>query len=61
MNNPMQMINEFNQFRSQFNGDPKQKVQELVASGQMSQQQLNQLQAKATEIVNLFRSMGIRF
>lgn len=61
MNNPMQMINAFNQFRSQFNGDPKQKVQELVASGQMSQQQLNQLQAKATEIVNLFRSMGIRF
>lgn len=61
MNNPMQMINAFNQFRSQFNGDPKQKVQELVASGKMSQQQLNQLQAKATEIVNLFRSMGIRF
>lgn len=46
--NPMQMIQKFNEFRKNFNGDPKAEVQRLVASGQMSQQQLNQLQSMAT-------------
>lgn len=37
------IINQFNQFQSTFQGDPKQKVQELLNSGQMSQEQFNQL------------------
>lgn len=48
MNNPMQMIQAFNQFKSQFNGDPKQAVMQLVQSGRMSQGQLNQLQSMAS-------------
>lgn len=60
MNDPMQMINAIREFKAQFAGNPQQKVQQLVASGQMSQQQLNLLQARATEIINMFRSMGIR-
>lgn len=41
------MINQFNAFRSSFQGDPKQKVQELLNSGQMTQQQFNQLSSIA--------------
>ena len=44
MNN---VINQFNQFQSTFQGDPKQKVQELLNSGQMSQEQFNQLSSMA--------------
>ena len=51
--NPLQNFAErFNQFRQTFQGDPRQKVEELLKSGQMSQEQFNQLYAKATEIYN---------
>ena len=48
-NNPMQMIQQFNQFKNSFTGDPKQAVMNLLQSGQMNQQQLDQLQAMAKE------------
>ena len=45
--NPMmqfqQMMNQFQQFRQSFQGDPKAEVEKLLQSGKMSQQQLNQL------------------
>ena len=44
-----QMMQQFQQFRANFQGDPKQEVQKLLQSGQMSQQQLNQLQAMAQQ------------
>lgn len=47
--NPMQMVQAFNNFRKNFSGDPKQTVMQLVQSGQMSQNQLNQLQTMATQ------------
>lgn len=46
-NNPMQMIQQFNQFRQTFRGDPRQQVQNLLDSGQMSQEQFNQLSSMA--------------
>jgi len=46
-NNMNNVINQFNQFQSTFQGDPKQKVQELLNSGQMSQEQFNQLSSMA--------------
>ena len=46
-NNPMQMMQEFNKFRSNFQGDPRQKVQEMLSNGQMSQDQFNQLSTMA--------------
>lgn len=55
MPNFMQMLQQFNQFRASFQGDPKQEVMRLVQSGHMSQQQLNQLQAMATQFEHLFR------
>lgn len=54
VNNPMaQMMNSFNQFRNAFQGDPKQKVQELLNSGQMSQSQYNQLQGMAKQFMSM--------
>lgn len=49
----MQMIQKFNEFRNNFKGDPKQQVQELLISGKMSQEQLNQLQGMARQFMNL--------
>lgn len=46
-NNPMQMIQQFNQFRQTIQGDPRQQVQNLLNSGQMSQEQFNQLSSMA--------------
>lgn len=56
MQNPMQMINEFNKFRQSFTGDPKAEVERLVASGRMSQAQLNQLQQMATSFQTMMNS-----
>lgn len=53
MGNVMQMMQSFNHFASNFKGDPKQKVQELLNSGQMSQEQYNVLQNMARQ----FQSM----
>lgn len=44
------MIQQLNQFRANFKGDPKAEVEKLLQSGKMSQQQLNQLQAMAKQI-----------
>ena len=45
--NVADLMNRFNQFQSTFQGDPKQKVQELMNSGQMTQEQFNQLSSMA--------------
>lgn len=42
-----QMVQQFNQFRQNFHGDPRKEVEKLLQSGKMSQQQLNQLQQAA--------------
>lgn len=44
-----QMMQQFQQFRANFQGDPKKEVEKLLQSGKMSQQQLNQLQAMAQQ------------
>ena len=41
-NGPMQMIQQFMQFRQNFKGDPKAEVEKMLQSGKISQQQLNQ-------------------
>lgn len=60
MNNPMQMLNEFMKFKNSFQGDPQATVQELIKSGQMSQQQLNELQQQAQQLQNFASSMGLK-
>lgn len=50
-----QMMQQFNQFRSSFQGDPKAEVEKLLQSGRMSQQQLNQLQEMAKQFQGLIK------
>jgi len=50
LGNLQNVLRQFNQFRSTFQGDPKQEVQKLLQSGRMSQSQLNQLQGMARQL-----------
>ena len=43
------------QFGKNFQGDPKQAVMNMLNNGQMSQQQFNQLQSYANQIMNNFK------
>lgn len=54
--NPFQMIQQFNEFRNNFKGDPKQEVMKLMQSGRLNQNQLNQLQQMANQFQNMLNS-----
>lgn len=49
------MMQQFQQFKANFQGDPQQEVQKLLQSGRISQEQLNQLQQMAKQIQNLMQ------
>lgn len=51
--NMQEMISRLNQFKQSFQGDPKQQVQQLLNSGQMTQEQYNQLSQMATQLQNM--------
>lgn len=52
-NFPFNLIQEFNNFRSSFYGDPQQQVQNLLNSGRMTQEQFMQLSSMAQEFAKL--------
>ena len=53
------MIQQFQSFMQQMKGkDPNAMLQELVSSGQVSQEQLDQAQRQAQQIANTFQSMS---
>lgn len=52
-NNPFSMVQQFIQFVNGFKENPQQKVQELLNTGQMTQEQYNALQAPANEFMQL--------
>lgn len=56
-NGPMQMIQQFMQFKQSFKGDPKAEVQKMLQSGRISQQQLNQVQQMAGQFQNMLKNM----
>lgn len=49
------MVQQFNQFKSTFQGDPKAEVQKLLDSGKISREQFNQLQNAAQQFMQLMR------
>ena len=51
----MNFMNNFNQFRQGFSGDPQAMVQNLRDSGQMSDQQFQQLSMMANQIMPFVR------
>lgn len=44
----------FNMFRNSFNGDPNQKIQEMLNSGQITQDQYNRAAQQARTIQQFF-------
>lgn len=51
----MQMLQQFQQFKANFKGDPKAEVEKLLQSGRLNQQQLNQLQQMAKQFQSLMQ------
>ena len=53
------MMQQFQSFMQQMRGkNPNAMIQELVSSGRVSQQQLDQAQRQAQQIANTFQSMS---
>lgn len=50
-----QMVQQFQQFKANFHGDPKAEVEKLLQSGKLSQAQLNQLQQMAKQFQSLMQ------
>jgi ABC-type transporter Mla subunit MlaD len=48
-------LNQFNQFRSTFSGNPEQQVKQLISSGKMSQEQFNQFAQTANQLQKLIK------
>lgn len=53
--NIQNLKNQYQQFRSSFQGDPREKIQEMLNSGQITQQQINQAQNMAEQFKSLLR------
>jgi len=64
MNNPLygmynnqqpNIIQQFNQFRQTFQGNPRQQVQQLLNSGRVSQEQYNRAVQMANQMMKMFK------
>ncbi len=55
MRNFQHMMQQFQQFKANFQGDPQQEVQRMIQSGQLSQQQLDQVQNVARQFAALLK------
>lgn len=51
MGNVAQILQQFQQFRSAFQGDARQQVEQLRKSGKMTDEQYHQLKAMAKQIM----------
>ena len=49
------IVAQINNFKATFKGDPRQKVQELLNSGQMTQAQFNELSQRANQIMAMLK------
>lgn len=52
-NNIMQTLQQFQQFKNSFKGNPQEQVQQMLQSGRISQQQYEQ----AVQLANQLKSM----
>jgi hypothetical protein len=54
--NPMaEFMNEFNQFKNSFKGDPKAEVEKMIKNGQLSQEEFNRYAQMANQIMGMFK------
>lgn len=54
-NQPSNILSQFQQFKKSFQGNPREQVQQLLDSGQMTQQQFNQLSQLATQFQQMMK------
>lgn len=54
-NNFSQMLGEFQKFKQSFNGNPREMVMQMLSNGQISQAQLNQVQAMANQLQGILK------
>lgn len=55
LGNMTQIKQAFTQFKSTLQGNPQQKVMEMLQSGQINQQQLNQAQQMAQQLQGILK------
>ena len=55
ISNMGQMLNQFNQFRSTFSGNPEAQVKQMIQNGQMSQEQFNQIAQMANQLYRFIK------
>lgn len=53
--NIQNLLLQFQQFRNSFRGDPRQQIQQMLNSGQISQDQYNQAVQMANELYRYMR------
>ena len=53
MQNIQDIMTSFNRFKSMFNGDPQQQVQQLLNSGKVSQEQYNNAVQRANQLYQM--------
>ena len=57
-NGPMQILRQFQEFRKQMRGkNPQEEINQLLQSGKISQQQLDQAQQMAGQMRGLFEGL----
>ena len=49
------IIRQFQQFRNSFRGDPRQRIQQMLNSGQITQQQYNNAVQMARQLQNILK------
>lgn len=52
----LQFVSNFNNFKNNFQGDPKMQVQNLLESGQMTQEQFQQISQMANQLYSMFNN-----
>ena len=49
------IISQFNRFRQNFNGNPQQMIQQMLNSGRITQDQLNQAMQRANQLMRFMK------
>ena len=55
VNPQMQMVQQFQQFKNSFRGDPKQAVMNMLANGQINNSQLQQAMQMAKQLKGILK------
>lgn len=52
---PNNIIQQFNQFKKSFSGNPQQMIQQMLNSGRITQDQLNSAMQKANQMMKFMK------